>query len=58
MNHSALNIGNSLGAFLGGAVIALGWGFTAPAWAGAVLAVIGLVITAIAFRVQRVPASI
>lgn len=58
MNHSALNIGNSLGAFLGGAVIAVGWGFTAPAWAGAALAVVGLGITAIAFRVQRVPASV
>src|SRR5690606_6415289 len=58
MNHSALNIGNSLGAFLGGAVIAVGWGFTAPAWAGAALAVVGLGITAIAFRVHRVPASV
>jgi DHA1 family inner membrane transport protein len=54
MNHSALNIGNSLGAFLGGAVIAAGWGFTAPAWAGAVLALIGLGITMVAYRVERV----
>lgn len=54
MNHSALNIGNSLGAFLGGYVIAVGWGFTAPAWVGAALAVIGLAITAAAFRVERV----
>ncbi|GAA1530000.1 MFS transporter [Microbacterium paludicola] len=53
MNHSALNIGNSLGAFLGGAVIALGWGFTAPAWVGAILAVIGLGITAVALRADR-----
>lgn len=53
LNHSALNIGNSLGAFLGGAVIAFGWGFTAPAWVGAVLAIIGLAITAVAFRVER-----
>lgn len=53
MNHSALNIGNSLGAFLGGAVIAWGWGFTAPAWVGAVLAVVGLGITLVAFRAQR-----
>ncbi|MGO2932728.1 MFS transporter [Microbacterium sp.] len=56
MNHSALNIGNSLGAFLGGIVISLGWGFTAPAWAGAVLAVIGLAITLVAFRTERVAA--
>lgn len=57
MNHSALNIGNSLGAFLGGSVIALGWGFTAPAWTGAVLAVIGLAITAIAYRTERIRAE-
>ncbi|WP_417508366.1 MFS transporter [Microbacterium sp.] len=53
MNHSALNIGNSLGAFLGGVVIAAGWGFTAPAWVGAALAIVGLAITAIAFRIER-----
>lgn len=52
LNHSALNIGNSLGAFLGGAVIALGWGFTAPAWTGAVLAVAGLLIALVSYRVQ------
>lgn len=59
LNHSALNIGNSLGAFLGGAVIALGWGFTAPAWTGAALAAAGLAIALISYRVesaQRVPA--
>jgi DHA1 family inner membrane transport protein len=58
MNHSALNIGNSLGAFLGGVVIALGWGFTAPAWVGAALAVIGLAITAVALRVERIAVSV
>ena len=52
LNHSALNIGNSLGAFLGGAVIAVGWGFTAPAWTGAALAVIGLVIAVVSYRVE------
>lgn len=52
MNHSALNIGNSLGAFLGGAVIAAGWGFTAPAWTGAVLAVAGLLIALFSYRVE------
>ncbi len=54
MNHSALNIGNSLGAFLGGTVIGLGWGFTAPAWTGAVLALIGLGILTVAYRAERV----
>ncbi|MDP3949536.1 MAG: MFS transporter, partial [Microbacterium sp.] len=58
MNHSALNIGNSLGAFLGGVVIAIGWGFTAPAWVGAVLAMIGLAITAVALRAERVTVAV
>lgn len=53
LNHSALNIGNSLGAFLGGTVIAAGWGFAAPSWVGAGLAVIGLGIVAVAYRVER-----
>lgn len=53
LNHSALNMGNSLGAFLGGVVIAWGWGFTAPAWAGAILAVAGLAIAVTSFRVER-----
>ena len=61
MNHSALNIGNSLGAFLGGAVIAAGWGFTAPSWTGAALALAGLVIALLSYRVEartRVPATV
>ena len=41
LNHAALNVANALGAFLGGLVISLGWGFVAPALVGAVLAVLG-----------------
>ncbi len=52
LNHSALNIGNSLGAFLGGVVIAAGFGFAAPAWVGVLLALGGLVIAFTAYRVQ------
>ncbi len=52
LNHSALNIGNSLGAFLGGVVIALGWGFVAPAWAGVGLAAAGFVIILAGYRVE------
>ncbi|WP_226997002.1 MFS transporter [Tessaracoccus aquimaris] len=37
LNHASLNIGNSLGAALGGLVISIGLGFSAPAWAGAAL---------------------
>ena len=42
MNHSALNLANALGAWLGGLVIAAGWGYTAPSWVGAGLSAGGL----------------
>ena len=44
LNHSALNAANALGAWLGGVVIAFGFGYTSPALAGAALAAIGLAI--------------
>lgn len=53
LNHSAFNIGNSLGAALGGAVIAAGFGFLAPGWLGIVLALLGVVVTAISYGVER-----
>ena len=40
-NHAALNVANALGAYLGGLVIAAGWGYTAPSWVGVGLAVLG-----------------
>ncbi|MBX3194542.1 MAG: MFS transporter [Microbacteriaceae bacterium] len=42
VNHSALNIGNSLGAFLGGVVIAAGLGYVAPTWLGLAMCVPGV----------------
>jgi DHA1 family inner membrane transport protein len=42
LNHSALNIANALGAWLGGLVIAAGEGYTAPSLVGAGLSVLGL----------------
>ncbi|WFR66380.1 MFS transporter [Curtobacterium flaccumfaciens] len=53
LNHSAFNIGNSLGAALGGAVIAAGLGFTAPGWLGIVLALLGVLVTMISYGVER-----
>ena len=53
LNHSALNIANALGAFLGGTVIAWGWGYVAPALVGAVLAVLGLGVAVISGLVER-----
>lgn len=48
LNHSALNAANALGAWIGGVVIALGLGYTAPALAGAGLAALGFVVLAFA----------
>ncbi|WP_298944861.1 MFS transporter [uncultured Microbacterium sp.] len=50
LNHSALNIGNASGAFLGGVVIAAGFGFVAPVWVGVALAAAGLALTLVSFR--------
>ena len=51
-NHAAFNIGNSLGAFLGGAVIAAGWGYIAPAWVGVALACAGVAIAYVSYAVE------
>ncbi|AVL26431.1 MFS transporter [Nocardia brasiliensis] len=53
LNHAALNIANAAGAWLGGAVIAAGLGYTAPAMVGAGLAVIGVVLFAITVWAAR-----
>lgn len=44
MNHSALNLANALGAWVGGLVITLGYGYRAPALVGAGLSVAGLLV--------------
>jgi DHA1 family inner membrane transport protein len=44
LNHSAFNIANALGAWLGGLAIASGYGFASTGWVGALLAVGGLVV--------------
>src|SRR5699024_6833494 len=53
LNHSALNVANASGAWLGGLVIAAGFGYTAPAAVGAALAVAGLAILAVSAGLQR-----
>ena len=52
-NHSSLNVANALGAALGGAVIAAGLGYTAPAVVGAGLAVCGLGVLGASVALQR-----
>lgn len=51
--HAGLNVANGAGAFLGGVVIDAGWGYLAPAWAGAAVTVLGLGMV-LAFGRQRV----
>ena len=53
LNHSALNAANGLGAILGGAVIAAGWGYESTAVVGVVLAVLGLGVLAVSARLRR-----
>ena len=51
--HSALNVANAIGAFLGGLVITAGFGYTAPALVGAGLAVAGIGVLVVADRLER-----
>ncbi|MGO2540354.1 MAG: MFS transporter [Specibacter sp.] len=53
LNHSALNLANALGAFVGGLVITWGWGYTAPAMVGAALAVLGLGIALVSGLLEK-----
>ena len=53
VNHAAFNIGNSLGAWLGGVVIAGGLGYLAPGWVGAALAALGLLLALAGLAVER-----
>lgn len=58
-NHAAFNVGNSTGAFLGGVVIAAGWGLVAPSWMGLMLCFPAIVLAAIlAFRARGKRASL
>jgi DHA1 family inner membrane transport protein len=53
LNHSALNIANGLGAWLGAVVIEGGHGYRAPSLVGAGLAVGGLAVFLVALKAQR-----
>ena len=52
VNQSAMNLANSLGAALGAVVIAHGLGYLAPAWAGVVLALVGLALAGTGFALE------
>ncbi|MGX1562203.1 MFS transporter [Streptomyces sp. NPDC055506] len=52
-NVSASNIGNALGAWLGGLAISAGLGYTAPLYAGAGIALTSVVVMVVAARQAR-----
>lgn len=57
VNIGMFNLGNAIGAWLGGATIAAGFGLASPNWAGAALSGIALVLTFIAWRSSPTAAS-
>ncbi len=53
LNHSALNVANALGAWLGGVVVAAGFGYRAPSLVGAAFGVGGVIVLVIAMVTAR-----
>jgi DHA1 family inner membrane transport protein len=53
MNHASLNIANALGAWLGGVVVAAGYGYRSPSWVGAGLSLAGLVVLVASATLHR-----
>jgi len=57
LSHGSLNIGNALGAWVGGVTIAAGYGYRSPLVVGAALSLAGCAVLAVAFALDRSPAS-
>ncbi|MGK8485922.1 MFS transporter [Nocardia asiatica] len=53
VNIGAFNLGNALSAWLGGAVIAAGLGYTAPNWVGVGLVLAALALAVVSGRLER-----
>jgi DHA1 family inner membrane transport protein len=51
--HSALNVGNALGAYFGGVAIAAGLGYSSPAFVGMGLTVAGIAVAATGYVLER-----
>ncbi|WP_454745246.1 MFS transporter [Ciceribacter selenitireducens] len=52
-NHSAFNIANALGAWLGGLVITWGYGYGATGFVGAALSALGLVVFLVSVLIEK-----
>jgi DHA1 family inner membrane transport protein len=53
LNHSAFNVANALGPWLGGLAVAAGFGWTSTGWVGCGLALAGFTAWAVALRSDR-----
>jgi DHA1 family inner membrane transport protein len=53
LHHSAFNLANALGPWLGGLAIAAGYGWTSTGWVGSLLAIGGLLMLGISMAVER-----
>jgi len=53
VSHAAFNIGNALGAWLGGVVIAAGFGYLSPGWVGLALASAGAILAITSLSLSR-----
>ncbi len=52
--HSAFNIANAVGAWLGGLAITAGYGYASTGWVGAALGLAGLIVFGISIRADRI----
>ena len=53
VNHASLNLGNSLGVYLGGVTIVAGFGYLSPSWVGLGLCVPGVGLAAASVLLER-----
>jgi DHA1 family inner membrane transport protein len=58
LNHSALNLANAIGPWVGGMAIVAGWGWETTGAIGAVLALAGLPIWALSVALDRKRAAV
>jgi DHA1 family inner membrane transport protein len=58
LNHSAFNVANALGPWLGGLAITAGFGWTSTGWVGCGLALGGFAVWVIASITERIPGAV
>jgi MFS transporter, DHA1 family, inner membrane transport protein len=58
LNHSAFNVANALGPWLGGLAIAAGFGWTSTGWVGCGLALGGFAVWVMARIVEPIPRAV